>query len=158
MHPQVLNCGVQDVQDWQHPSPLRHKRARRRRVSDSCTSGVVTGSGKRSSALESLMDSLEVGMHEDDVVVPVHRYLPSIKVLPPGLLLPVLLQACVCSPTTRSICWPARAVAAFCLWRLGSEDVGLHAYFFCKSVCGTRALVLACQSCMHDCLCSLINA
>ena len=45
--------------------------------------------------LGSLLDSLEMGLHEDEVVVPVHRYLPSIKVrrpLPEPLLLPEALH------------------------------------------------------------------
>lgn len=48
---------------------------------------------RRISAMGSLMESLELGMHEDEVVVPVHLYLPSIKVPPPGLLPSALLQA-----------------------------------------------------------------
>ena len=33
--------------------------------------------------LNSLMDSLDMGLHQDEVVVPVHEYLPSIKVQRP---------------------------------------------------------------------------
>lgn len=36
---------------------------------------------QRSSALDSLMDSVELGVHDNDVVLPVHMYLPPIKVL-----------------------------------------------------------------------------
>ena len=48
---------------------------------NNCTSSTVTARQRTSSALDSLLSSLEQGMHDGDVVVPVHRYLPSITVV-----------------------------------------------------------------------------
>ena len=69
---------TKSVQDGEPHHPLVGSK----HAGNSCTIAgcAVTASLQRNSALDSLLSSLEQGMHESEAVVPVHRYLPRIKV------------------------------------------------------------------------------
>ena len=82
---------------------------------NSCVSCAVTARQQKSSALDSLLCSLEQGMHDGDVVVPVHRYLPSITVVRgPCLRQPVLSEILTLHGVASSGCSGEHGLLAPC--------------------------------------------